>query len=135
METFPEGLFSTLADPTRGAIFERLCRDGEQTVGALTARAGVATSPYWPPAVSTTQIGHQTRTCGTAPDIERVKSEFGGRYPKVDVRLCHFSDIRVEPADVDPAVRSAGIPSALLLELFFDDLQSLSISSSSTLAQ
>jgi DNA-binding transcriptional ArsR family regulator len=26
----------------RRAIFERLCRDGEQTVGALTARAGVS---------------------------------------------------------------------------------------------
>jgi DNA-binding transcriptional ArsR family regulator len=35
-------LFSILADPTRRAIFERLCRDGEQTVGALTARAGVS---------------------------------------------------------------------------------------------
>jgi DNA-binding transcriptional ArsR family regulator len=35
-------LFRTLADPTRRAIFERLCRDGEQTVGALTARAGIS---------------------------------------------------------------------------------------------
>lgn len=35
-------LFKTLADPTRRAIFERLCREGEQTVGALTARAGVS---------------------------------------------------------------------------------------------
>lgn len=35
-------LFRTLADPTRRAIFERLCRDGEQTVGSLTARAGVS---------------------------------------------------------------------------------------------
>lgn len=35
-------LFRTLADPTRRTIFERLCRDGEQTVGALTARAGVS---------------------------------------------------------------------------------------------
>lgn len=35
-------LFKTLGDPTRRAIFERLCRDGEQTVGALTARAGVS---------------------------------------------------------------------------------------------
>jgi hypothetical protein len=34
--------FSTLADPTRRAIFERLCRDGEQTVRALTDRAGVS---------------------------------------------------------------------------------------------
>ena len=35
-------LFRTLADPTRRAIFERLCREGEQTVGALTDRAGVS---------------------------------------------------------------------------------------------
>jgi DNA-binding transcriptional ArsR family regulator len=35
-------LFRTLADPTRRALFERLCRDGDQTVGALTARAGVS---------------------------------------------------------------------------------------------
>ena len=35
-------LFRTLADPTRRAIFERLCRDGEQTVASLTARAGVS---------------------------------------------------------------------------------------------
>ena len=35
-------LFRSLADPTRRAIFERLCREGEQTVGALTARAGIS---------------------------------------------------------------------------------------------
>lgn len=35
-------LFATLADPTRRGLFERLCRDGEQTVHALTARAGVS---------------------------------------------------------------------------------------------
>ena len=35
-------LFKTLADPTRRALFERLCRDGEQTVGALTAQAGIS---------------------------------------------------------------------------------------------
>jgi DNA-binding transcriptional ArsR family regulator len=35
-------LFRTLADPTRRALFERLCREGEQTVGALTACAGVS---------------------------------------------------------------------------------------------
>src|SRR3981081_3460841 len=40
-------LFRTLADPTRRALFERLCREGEKTVGALTARAGI-----WQPAVS-----------------------------------------------------------------------------------
>ena len=35
-------LFRTLSDPTRRALFERLCREGEKTVGALTARAGVS---------------------------------------------------------------------------------------------
>jgi DNA-binding transcriptional ArsR family regulator len=35
-------LFRTLSDPTRRAIFERLCRDGAQTVAALTAQAGVS---------------------------------------------------------------------------------------------
>ncbi|MGJ4939829.1 ArsR/SmtB family transcription factor [Bradyrhizobium sp. HKCCYLS1011] len=42
MSDTPDLLFRTLADPTRRAIFERLCRDGEQTVGALTAWAGVS---------------------------------------------------------------------------------------------
>jgi DNA-binding transcriptional ArsR family regulator len=42
MPTPQDLLFRTLADPTRRAIFERLCREGEQTVGALTARAGVS---------------------------------------------------------------------------------------------
>jgi DNA-binding transcriptional ArsR family regulator len=35
-------LFRTLADPTRRGLFERLCREGEQTVGALTAQSGVS---------------------------------------------------------------------------------------------
>jgi DNA-binding transcriptional ArsR family regulator len=35
-------LFRSLADPTRRAIFERLCRQGEQTVSALTAEAGIS---------------------------------------------------------------------------------------------
>ncbi len=42
MPDAPDMLFRTLADPTRRAIFERLCREGEQTVGALTARSGVS---------------------------------------------------------------------------------------------
>jgi len=42
MPAVHDNLFRTLADPTRRAIFERLCRDGEQTVGALTARAKVS---------------------------------------------------------------------------------------------
>jgi DNA-binding transcriptional ArsR family regulator len=42
MLSTPEILFKTLADPTRRAVFERLCRDGEQTVRALTDQSGVS---------------------------------------------------------------------------------------------
>lgn len=35
-------VFKALADPTRRAIFERLCREGEQTVGALTEGARIS---------------------------------------------------------------------------------------------
>lgn len=42
MPTTRDVIFKTLADPTRRAIFERLCREGEQTVGALTAHAKVS---------------------------------------------------------------------------------------------
>ncbi len=38
----PDDLFRALADPTRRAIFERLQGEGELTVGALTAGAGVS---------------------------------------------------------------------------------------------
>jgi DNA-binding transcriptional ArsR family regulator len=42
MPSAADSLFKALADPTRRAIFERLTRDGEQTVHALTERAGVS---------------------------------------------------------------------------------------------
>lgn len=42
MPTTQDALFRSLADPTRRAIFERLCREGELTVGTLTAGAGVS---------------------------------------------------------------------------------------------
>ena len=42
MSSAHDVLFKTLADPTRRAIFEWLCRDGEQTVTVLTARAKVS---------------------------------------------------------------------------------------------
>ena len=42
MNTRPDVLFKTLSDPTRRAIFERLARDGELTVHALTGRSGVS---------------------------------------------------------------------------------------------
>lgn len=35
-------MFKALADPTRRGIFERLAREGDQTVRALTERAGVS---------------------------------------------------------------------------------------------
>ena len=42
MQATAENVFKALADPTRRAIFERLARDGEQTVHTLTDRAGVS---------------------------------------------------------------------------------------------
>ena len=42
MPAAPGSLFKTLADPTRRAIFERLCRNGEQTVWMLTEDSGVS---------------------------------------------------------------------------------------------
>lgn len=42
MESAPDALFKSLADPTRRAIFERLSRDGEQTVRMLTDHSGVS---------------------------------------------------------------------------------------------
>ncbi len=42
MQTAPNAIFKSLADPTRRAIFERLSRHGEQTVRILTDAAGVS---------------------------------------------------------------------------------------------
>ncbi|MCW5694843.1 MAG: winged helix-turn-helix transcriptional regulator [Pseudolabrys sp.] len=42
MTTLQDHIFKSLSDPTRRALFERLCRDGEQTVAALTAQAGIS---------------------------------------------------------------------------------------------
>src|SRR5947209_19461907 len=42
MDSAFDALFKTLADPTRRAIFERLSRDGEQTVRVLTDHSGVS---------------------------------------------------------------------------------------------
>lgn len=38
----PTAVFKSLSDPTRRALFERLCLEGELTVHALTGRAGVS---------------------------------------------------------------------------------------------
>jgi len=42
MPASPNEIFSALADPTRGGIFERLSRDGEHTVRVLTDHACVS---------------------------------------------------------------------------------------------
>jgi DNA-binding transcriptional ArsR family regulator len=42
MRSTADNLFKALSDPTRRAIFERLTRNGEQTVHALTERSGVS---------------------------------------------------------------------------------------------
>ena len=42
MAVLANHVFKALADPTRRAIFEGLTRDGEQTVHALTRRAGIS---------------------------------------------------------------------------------------------
>ncbi|MGA7639372.1 MAG: metalloregulator ArsR/SmtB family transcription factor [Candidatus Acidiferrales bacterium] len=42
MEAVADDLFKALADPNRRALFERLARDGEQTVHALTEHSGVS---------------------------------------------------------------------------------------------
>ena len=42
MRAAPDELFRALADPTRRAIYEHLVSGGEQTVRALTDRAGVS---------------------------------------------------------------------------------------------
>jgi len=42
MQLAPDVVFKSLADSTRRALFERLSRDGTQTVVTLTAKAGVS---------------------------------------------------------------------------------------------
>jgi len=42
MPNAADRVFKALADPTRRALFERLARDGDHTVHALTESAGVS---------------------------------------------------------------------------------------------
>jgi DNA-binding transcriptional ArsR family regulator len=42
MHAAQDHIFKSLADPTRRAIFEHLCRDGEHNVRELTDLAGVS---------------------------------------------------------------------------------------------
>jgi len=94
-------LFRTLADPTRRAIFERLCRDGEQTVGALTARAGVSQ-----PAVS--------KHLGVLKQAGLVRDRQAGRQT-------HYSP---KPGALAPLIDWTG-QMAGFWESRFDDLEDL----------
>src|SRR5215469_7426090 len=68
MSAVTNELFNSLADPTRRAIFERLCRDGEQTVRVLTEGAGVSQ-----PAVS--------KHLGVLKHAGLVRDRRAGRHP------------------------------------------------------
>ncbi|OYX05133.1 MAG: transcriptional regulator [Rhizobiales bacterium 32-66-8] len=74
MSIAQDTVFKTLADPTRRALFERLCRQGEQTVGALTAQAGVSQ-----PVVS--------RHLGVLKQAGLVRDRHAGRQTHYSARL------------------------------------------------
>jgi DNA-binding transcriptional ArsR family regulator len=94
-----DAVFRTLADPTRRAIFERLCRDGEQTVGALTARAKVSQ-----PAVSKHLFA--LKQAGLVRDRHEGRqthysAQLGGLTPLVDWtrRMTDFWEKRFDALD------------------------------------
>src|SRR6187402_3648731 len=101
MSNAPDVLFRTLADPTRRAIFERLCRDGEQTVGALTARAGVSQ-----PAVS--------KHLGVLKQAGLVRDRPAGRQTHYSAQLAALAPL------IDWTTRMAGF-----WERRFDHLEDL----------
>lgn len=94
-------LFRTLADPTRRAIFERLCRGGEQTVGALTSYAGVSQ-----PAVS--------KHLGVLKQAGLVRDRHEGRQTHYSAQLSALSPL------IDWTKQMAGF-----WEKRFDDLEDL----------
>jgi DNA-binding transcriptional ArsR family regulator len=96
-----DALFRTLADPTRRAIFERLCREGEQTVGALTARAKVSQ-----PAVS--------KHLGLLKEAGLVRDRHEGRQTHYSAQLSALAPL------IDWTSRMAGF-----WEKRFDSLESL----------
>ena len=101
MTAAQDALFRTLADPTRRALFERLCREGEQTVGALTEGSGVSQ-----PAVS--------KHLGVLKQAGLVRDRPAGRQT-------HYSaDLTALRPLVDWTRQMAGF-----WESRFDDLESL----------
>jgi len=99
--TAPDQIFRTLADPTRRAIFERLCREGEKTVGDLTARAGVSQ-----PVVS--------KHIGILKDAGLVRGRHEGRQTHYSAQIGALAPL------VDWTSRMAGF-----WEGRFDDLEGL----------
>jgi DNA-binding transcriptional ArsR family regulator len=81
MQPGPDTVFKALADPTRRALFERLCREGERTVAVLTSGAGVSQ-----PVVSK-HLG--------------VLKEAGLVRGRIDGRQTHYS---AQPAALGPLV-------------------------------
>lgn len=78
----PDPLFRTLSDASRRAIFERLCREGELTVGGLTRGSGISQ-----PAIS--------KHLGVLKDGGLVEGRRAGRstyYRAVPARLAPLDD-------------------------------------------
>jgi DNA-binding transcriptional ArsR family regulator len=94
-------LFRTLADPTRRGIFEQLCQEGEKTVGALTARAGVSQ-----PAVS--------KHLGVLKQAGLVRDRHQGRETHYSAQLSALAPL------IDWTSQMAGF-----WESRFDDLEDL----------
>jgi DNA-binding transcriptional ArsR family regulator len=82
MTVHHDALFRSLSDPTRRAIFERLCREGEQTVGALTARAGVSQ-----PAVSK-HLGVLKQAGLVRDRHEGRQTHYRAQFGRDAIRLC-----------------------------------------------
>ena len=101
MTAAQDALFRTLADPTRRALFERLCREGEQTVRALTDGSGVSQ-----PAVS--------KHLGVLKQAGLVRDRPAGRQTHYSADLAALGPL------VDWTRQMAGF-----WESRFDDLESL----------
>lgn len=92
-------LFKALSDPTRRALFERLCEGGEQSVGALTAPAGISQ-----PAVSKHLA--VLRQAGLVQDRQQGRQAYysarpAALAPLVDwtERMARFWDARFDDLD------------------------------------
>jgi DNA-binding transcriptional ArsR family regulator len=101
MQAVADNVFKALADPTRRALFERLARDGEQTVHALTDHAGVSQ-----PAVS--------KHLGVLKHAKLVRDRREGRET-------HYS---AQPQALEPLIDWMNIYGAFWRERF-DRLESL----------